>query len=57
MAYRNENGFIRPANTTAAITTTSGATGGDTDRSVNLIFRGNFSLFFLRFWINVLFKS
>jgi len=33
MAYRNENGFIRPANTTAAVTTT-GATGGDNDRSL-----------------------
>lgn len=31
MAYRNENGAIRPATTTASTT----ATGGDADRAVN----------------------
>ncbi|CAF0848587.1 unnamed protein product [Adineta steineri] len=38
MAYRNENGFIRPGNTTttAATTTvtTAGAVGGDNERSI-----------------------
>ncbi|CAF0719635.1 unnamed protein product [Adineta steineri] len=38
MAYRNENGFIRPGNTTttAATTTvtTTGAVGGDNERSI-----------------------
>jgi hypothetical protein len=33
MAYRSENGFIRPGNTTATVTTT-GAVGGDNERSV-----------------------
>jgi hypothetical protein len=34
MAYRNENGYIRPVNTMAPVTTT-GTASGDTDRSVN----------------------
>jgi hypothetical protein len=34
MAYRNENGFMRQQNTTAAITT-AGTAGGEIDRSVN----------------------
>jgi hypothetical protein len=36
MAYRNENGYIRPVNTMAPVTTT-GTASGDTDRSVNWI--------------------
>lgn len=35
MAYRNENGYIRPANATTA--TTTGTTAGDSDRPVNRI--------------------
>ncbi len=58
MAYRNENGFIRPVNTTTS-TATTGTTAGDNDRSV---IRINFILvilfyFFPSFWINVLFKN
>ncbi|CAF0840123.1 unnamed protein product [Adineta steineri] len=38
MAYRNENGFIRPGNTTTAAATTTvtttGAAGGDNERSI-----------------------
>jgi len=34
MAYRNENGYMRPVNTTTSATTT-GATAGDNERTVN----------------------
>jgi hypothetical protein len=34
MAHRNENGFNRPTNAIATITT-AGAAAGDNDRSVN----------------------
>jgi hypothetical protein len=47
MAYRNENGYMRPVNTTTSATTT-GATAGDNERTVNWInfIFGSFILFF-----------
>ncbi len=50
MAYRNENGYNRPVNTTAS--TTTGATVGDNDRTVNWM-----RYYFSRIFILLLFVA